>query len=352
MSMKACVRTAPGEFTFKTVDVPKPGPGEALVKVTLTTVCGSDIHVMEMPPLTGTGEVVNGHEVVGVVEELGDGVEGFSKGDRVIASCITPCGTCPNCQRGELSSCLGLQLGKKGGFLYGLFADGAQAEYMVIPHANINLAKIPAALTDKDVLFAGDIMSTGVGTIERSGLAPGDTVAIFAQGPLGLCATAAAKMRGAGRIITVEGVPERVAMSKRMGADVVLDPNEDVIHPIMDLTDGVGVDVAVEALGREQTLGNCFRVTRMAGTIASLGVYGGYEQLNIPMTPQFLHRNFVTTFCPSGSTRLRQMMNLIEFKKMDLTPLWTHDMKLDDIMAGYDMFRNRKDGCIKIAITP
>ena len=352
MSMKACVRTGMGEFTFKDVEVPTPGPGQALIKMTLTTICGSDIHVMEMPPLTGTGEVVNGHEIVGVIESVGEGVEGYSKGDRVLTSCVTPCGRCPNCQRGDNSACLGMQMGFNGGFLYGLFANGAQAEYMVVPHANINLSKIPEGLTDKQVLFATDIMSTGMGTIERSGLAPGDTIAIFAQGPLGLCATAAAKVRGAGRIITIEGVPERREMSKRMGADVVLDPAEEVIGPIMEMTDGIGVDIAVEALGKEVTLGNCFQVTRMAGTIASLGVYGGLEQVAIPITPQFLHRNFVTTFCPSGSTRLQQLMRLIEFGKMDLTPLWTHDMKLDQIVDGYDLFRNRKDGCIKIAITP
>ena len=352
MSMKACVRTGIGEYELKEVDVPAPGPGEALVKVTLTTVCGSDLHIMNMPPLTGTGEVVNGHELVGVVEALGDGVEGFSKGDRIVTSCITPCGTCPNCQRGEHSSCFGMMVGKKAGFIYGLFADGAQAEYMVIPYANVNLAKVPDALSDKDVMFTGDIMSTGVGTIERAGLKAGDTVAIFAQGPLGLCATAAAKMRGAGRIITVEGIPERVEMSKRLGADIVLDPAEDVVGPIMDLTGGLGVDVAVEALGKEETLGNCFRVTRMAGTIASLGVYGGYEQLTLPMTPAFLHRNFVTTFCPSGSLRLQQMMNLVEFGKIDLGQLWTHEMGLDQIMDAYDMFINRKDGCIKIAVMP
>jgi threonine dehydrogenase-like Zn-dependent dehydrogenase len=194
-------------------------------------------------------------------------------------------------------------------------------------------------------------MSTGFGAIENSGLRFGDSVAIFAQGPVGLCATAAARIRGAGLIITVESVPVRVTISKKLGADFVVEP-EKAVDEIRALTGGHGVDVAVEALGQQQTLENAAHVTRWGGTISSVGVYGAFPTVSIPTRGTFLHRRFVTTLCPSGADRLRRMMDLIRFGKVDLRPLFTHHTKLLDTPDGYDMFRERKDGVIKLAIRP
>jgi threonine dehydrogenase-like Zn-dependent dehydrogenase len=177
----------------------------------------------------------------------------------------------------------------------------------------------------------------------------GQTVAIFAQGPVGLCVTAAAKMYGAGVIIAVEGITTRVAMARRLGADYVVSP-ENAVEKIMELTNGRGVDIAVEALGRQATLDSCFAVTRFGGTVSSVGVYGAEGRVSIPLDGSFYHRRFVTTLCPTGRKRLDYLLRLIGDGRVDLTPLLTHDMALADVARGYDLFRSHADGVIKIAL--
>ncbi|MGH2632836.1 MAG: zinc-binding dehydrogenase, partial [Tepidiformaceae bacterium] len=199
--------------------------------------------------------------------------------------------------------------------------------------------------------FTTDIMSTGFAAIERAGIRGGDTVAIFAQGPVGLCATAGARALGAGLIIGVESIPERVAMSKRMGADVVVDPAR-AVQEIMALTGNRGVDIAVEALGKQATFENACSVARLGGTVSSVGVYGGLETLSLPLGGGFIHRRIVTTLCPVGTERLTRLMALISGNKVDLRPLITHSMKLSETVAGYDMFRRREGGVLKIALRP
>jgi alcohol dehydrogenase len=227
---------------------------------------------------------------------------------------------------------------------------GCQAEAFLINSADVNMTKIPEQLTDKQALFAGDIMSTGFAAVERGGLKPGQTVAIFAQGPVGLCATAGAKYYGAGRIIVVESVPERVAMAKRLGADEVVPPAEAVAR-IKELTDGRGVDLAIEALGKEETFNAAYRVIRPGGTVSSVGVYAGVPELKVPINATFSQFKFVTSMCPGGPERLTYLMGLIQSGKVDLTPLWTHDRKLGEISDVYEMFRKRTDGALKIAVT-
>lgn len=234
-TMKAAVFERPGRIVLREKPVPRVGPTDALVRVTTTTICGTDVHILkgEYPVTPG---LTIGHEPVGVIEELGSAVHGYAPGQRVIAGAITPCGQCSPCLDGLQSQCGGKLM---GGWCFGNTIDGCQAEYVLVPNAGANLAAIPDRLTDEHVLMCPDIMSTGFGGAERGGIRIGDTVAVFAQGPIGLCATAGAKLRGATTIIAVDTLPERLAMAKRMGADMVIDYREaDAVAEIMRVTGG------------------------------------------------------------------------------------------------------------------
>src|SRR6202140_2951112 len=243
-TMKALVFHGTNQIAIERVPIPKPGPGEAVIRVTLTTICGTDLHILkgEYPVRPG---LVIGHEPVGVIHELGVDLTGYEVGDRVLVGAITPCGQCNYCLGGDLAQCGG----PIGGWKFGNTINGAQAEYLLVPSAQANLAKIPDELTDEQVGLLADIASTGISAAESANLQIGDTVVVFAQGPIGLCATAGAKLMGASLIIGVESDPTRTAMAHKMGADVVLNQKEaDVISEVKRLTGG-GADVAIEALG-------------------------------------------------------------------------------------------------------
>ncbi|HVN85162.1 MAG TPA: zinc-binding dehydrogenase [Candidatus Binatia bacterium] len=338
----ACVKAEMKKVAMQRMAIPSPGPGQALLKMRLSTICGSDIHIVdEMPVPAG---VPMGHEGVAEVVDVGDGVTGFQRGDRVVASCLYGCGMCPRCQEGNRQVCE-----RYVAPMNLLF--GCQGEYYLVNSAEVNMAKVPDEVEDESALLATDIMSTGFAAIENAQLQFGDAVAIFAQGPVGLCVTAAARARGAGFIIAVESIAERIAVAKRLGADAVVKPAT-AVDEIMRLTGGKGVDVAVEALGSEATLQNAFKVVRWGGAVSSVGVYGAYPTVSLPTDGTFLHRRFVTTLCPGGSDRLRRMMDLARYSKVDLRPLFTHQMKLSDTVAAYDLFRNRRNGVIKVALRP
>lgn len=352
--MLACLKTALGKVEMADLPVPEPGPGEIVVKMSLSTVCGTDMHFLDEFPnemLAGLWPGVMlaqglpmGHEGAGTVHAAGPGVASFRPGDRVIASCLPGCGQCHECMTVDHSVCTG------GGRV--LF--GCQSEYYTVPFAEINTAKVPDGVTDEQAAFATDIMSTGFGAIERADSGFGDSVAIFAQGPLGLCATAGARARGCGLIVAVDAVPERLEMSRRLGASVTINAKEkDPVAEIMALTNNEGVDVAVEAVGTQATFEACSRVVRRGGTISSIGVYGLTPQVSMPtMIPSFLHRRIVTTLCPSGRDRLEHLLGLIQHGNVDLTPLFTHRMKLTEAPKAYDLFRSKAEGVLKIAITP
>jgi alcohol dehydrogenase len=351
-TMKACVFRGVNDIGLEEIPIPTAGPGQVVVKVTLTTICGSDIHILNGGfPLETTG-LAMGHEFVGIVHEIGPGVEGFEVGDRVISSCLNPCGVCHNCQRGLHCHCNG----PLGSFYYGSKVDGAQAEYVLVPHAQMSLAKIPDGLKDEQVIFASDIMSTGFAAVERADISLGDSVAIFAQGPIGLCATAAAKLKGAGLIIAIDSIPERLEMAHSLGADVVLNYQEvDVLKEIRDLTEGNGANAAIEALGTQITFENALRSIEAGGTLSSVGVYGGKASISVPLDALLFgvgHHKIITTCCPGGSWRLNKLMTLVKNKKVDLTPLFTHTMPLTKIIEAYNQFMERRDGAIKIAIKP
>lgn len=354
--MKAAIFVEPGRIALDEKPVPEVGPLDALVRVTTTTICGTDVHILKGEYPVAKGLTV-GHEPVGVIERLGSAVTGFSEGQRVIAGAITPSGWSNACLDGcGAQDGAGTAHGWKplGGWRFGNTIDGCQAEYVLVPDAMANLAPVPDDLTDEQVLMCPDIMSTGFGGVESGRIRIGDTVAVFAQGPIGLCATAGAKLRGATTIIAVDSVEQRMAMARRLGADHVVDHTaEDPVEAIMRLTDGRGVDVAIEALGTQSTFEACLRVIRPGGTLSSLGVYSSDLKLPLGAFAAGLgDHTIVTTLCPGGKERMRRLMSVIRSGRADLRGLVTHRFRLDQIEAAYDLFANQRDGVMKVAITP
>jgi threonine dehydrogenase-like Zn-dependent dehydrogenase len=351
--MRANVFFGPNDIRLEEVAKPRPGVGEAVMRVTLTTICGTDLHIVrgEYPVKPG---LVIGHEAVGVIEELGAGVTGYQVGDRVLVGAITPCGQCSACWSGQSSQCgHGEGYESLGGWRFGNTINGAQAEFLLVPNAQANLAKIPAELTDEQVVLLADIASTGFAGAEAAGIKIGDAVVIFAQGPIGLCATAGAKLLGATFIIGVDGDDNRLAMSRRMGADVTLDYRKvDVIEEVQRLTGG-GADVAIEALGTQQTFESALRCLRPGGTLSSLGVYSGKLKIPYEAFAAGLGDNkIVTSLCPGGKERMRRLMEVVRHGRVDLTPLLTHSFQLEQIGAAYQLFGERRDGVLKVAIRP
>ncbi len=351
--MKANVFHGKNNIRVEEVERPRPGPAEAVIRVTLTTICGTDLHIVrgEYPVAPG---LIIGHEPVGVIEELGEAVTGYQIGDRVLVGAITPCGQCRACLSGHSSQCgHGEGYEALGGWRFGNTINGAQAEYLRVPYAQANLAKIPDELTDEQVVLLADIASTGFSGAESARIRIGDSVVVFAQGPIGLCATAGAKMMGASLIIGVDGDENRLAMSKKMGADVTLDYRDvDVVAEVKRLTGG-GADVAIEALGTQQTFESALRSLRPAGTLSSLGVYSG--KLEIPydaFAAGIGDHKLVTTLCPGGKERMRRLMEVVRHGRVDLRPLLTHTFRLDQINEAYDLFGERLDGVLKVAIKP
>lgn len=354
--MKAACFVEKGRIVLEDKPIPDVGPNDALMRVTTTTICGTDIHILKGEYPVEKGLTI-GHEPVGVIEKLGSAVKGFREGQRVIAGAITPSGWSNACLCGYCSQDgAGTKHGWKpiGGWKFGNTIDGCQAEYVLVPDAMANLAPIADGLTDEEVLMCPDIMSTGFAGAENGDIKIGDTVAVFAQGPIGLCATAGARLMGASRIIAVDRIPERLAMAQKMGADEVVDigASNDPVGAIMDLTDGRGVDVAIEALGLQATFEAALRVIRPGGTLSSLGVYS--SDLTIPLDAfdaGLGEKSIRTALCPGGKERMRRMMDVVRSGRVDLKGLVTHRYSLDDIEDAYELFGNQRDGVLKVAIT-
>ena len=352
-TMRAAVFHGPGDIRVEDVPRPQPGPGEALIRVTLTTICGTDVHILKGEYPVEPGLIV-GHEPVGVIEELGAGVTGYEVGDRVLVGAITPCGQCHACLSGKLSQCgHGTGYEAIGGWRFGNTINGAQAEYLLVPFAQANLAKIPDELTDEQVVLLADIASTGFSGAESGKVRIGDSVVVFAQGPIGLCATAGARLMGASLVIGVDADATRQAMARRMGADVVLDPTAvDVVAEVKRLTNG-GADVAIEALGLQETFENALRCVRPGGTVSSLGVYSGKLQLPYEAFAAGLgDHTIVTTLCPGGKERMGRLLKTVAAGRFDPLPLITHHFSLEEIGEAYRVFSNRLDGVLKVAIRP
>jgi alcohol dehydrogenase len=349
-TMQAVVFHGVNDIRVDEVARPRPKAGEAVIRITATTICGTDVHIVtgEYPVRPG---LILGHEPVGVIEELGEGLEGeYAPGQRVIVGAITPCGQCFYCLNGVHSQCHGAL----GGWRFGNTINGAWAEYLLVPDARANLALVPDELTDEQVLMLPDIASTGISGAESGNVRTGDSVAVFAQGPIGLCATLGARLRGAGLIIAVDPLEKRREMARRFGASIAIDPTAvDAVAEIRRLTDGRGADVAIEALGRQNTFEAALRSMRPGGTLSSLGVYSGklvapYEAVYAGLGDQ----RIVTTLCPGGKERMRRLLSMVQNDRVDLTPLLTHHFTLEQLPQAFDLFSRQADGVMKVAIHP
>jgi alcohol dehydrogenase len=354
--MRAAIFVEPGRIVLADKPIPAVGVTDALIRITTTTICGTDVHILKGEYPVERGLTI-GHEPVGVIEKLGSAVSGYSEGQRVIAGAITPSGhsyasLCGCHSQDGPDSPSGFKA--LGGWRFGNTIDGCQAEYVLVPDAMANLTPIPDNLTDEQVLMCPDIMSTGFAGAESGGVRIGDTVAVFALGPIGLCAVAGAKLMGATRIIGVDTVPARMSAATRLGCDFVVDfAASDPVEEILRLTGGRGVDVAIEALGTQGTFQSALRVLRPGGTLSSLGVYSG--DLVIPadaFSAGLGDNRIVTSLCPGGKDRMRRLMSVIASGRIDLGAMVTHRFPLDRIEEAYELFSNQRDGVLKVAITP
>ncbi|MDO9251279.1 MAG: NAD(P)-dependent alcohol dehydrogenase [Hydrogenophaga sp.] len=361
--MKAAVFVEKNRIEVVDKPIPDVGPNDALIRITTTTICGTDVHILKGEYPVAQGLTI-GHEPVGVIEKLGSAVMGYTEGQRVIAGAICPNFNSYAAQDGApsqdgsylipqgLCGCHGFKA--TAGWRFGNLIDGTQAEYVLVPDAQANLAPIPDGLTDEQVLMCPDIMSTGFKGAENARIRIGDTVVVFAQGPIGLCATAGARLLGASTIIAVDGNDHRLDIAKKMGADLTLNfKNCDVVDEIMKITRGRGVDASIEALGTQSTFESALGVLKPGGTLSSLGVYS--SDLTIPLgafAAGLGDHRIVTALCPGGKERMRRLMNVVASGRIDLGLMVTHQFKLEDIVAAYELFSNQRDGVLKVAIKP
>lgn len=345
-SMRANVFRGPGLFGLESKPIPRPGMNDAVVRVRLTTICGTDVHIVKHEYPVAPGLTI-GHEAVGVIHDLGAAVAGYRPGQRVLFGAITPCGQCESCLEGHSSQCGGAL----GGWRLGNTIDGTQAEYVLVPHAQANLAPVPDSLTDEQVLLLADIASTGFSAAESGGVRLGDNVAVFAQGPIGLCATLGARLMGAAEIFVVDRNPFRLEIARRFGATQTFLADEDPVGQILLGTHAHGVDVSIEALGTQQTFENALAVVKPGGTLSSVGVYFHHLQMPVESFGAGLSdKKIVSTLCPGGKERMLRLMRLVESGRIDLTPLLTHRFPLEQIAEAYDLFAAQRDNVLKVAI--
>ncbi|UVD81650.1 zinc-binding dehydrogenase [Mycoplasma iguanae] len=353
-TMKALIFLEKNKLAITEKPIPQVGANDLLIKVTTTTICGTDIHIKkaEYPVKPG---LTLGHESVGIVAAFGKNVKGFKIGERVLAGAITPSGHSAASQYGQ-SSQDGAEekFGYKaiGGWKFGNTIDGAQAEYLLVHDAMRNVAKIPENLSDEEVLMCPDILSTGIKGSENADIKLGDTVVVIAQGPIGLSATIGAKLLGAGQIITADTDDARLDISKKLGATHTVNvKNENLLEAVKRITEGRMADASVECLGTNQTFQDALKVLRPGGTLSSVGVYS--EDLIIPL--EFFHaglgdNTIKTSLCPGGSERMRRLIKLVEEKRIDTSLLVSHRYKFDDILEAYELFETRREPVLKIAI--
>ncbi|MCS5695036.1 NAD(P)-dependent alcohol dehydrogenase [Desulfofundulus thermocisternus] len=346
-TMKAFVMHGIGRVGLMEKQVPQdPGPNDAIIKTTAALICTSDVHTVH-GAIGERKDLTLGHEAVGIIYKLGKAVKGLKEGDRVVVNAITPCYRCENCQRGYTSQCTQML----GGWRFANTKDGSMAEYFHVNDAEANLVPIPDSVSDEAALYTTDMMSTGFMGAEHANIPLGGTVAIFGQGPVGLMATAGSRLLGAGLIIAVETVPKRQELARHFGADVVVDfAKVDPVEEILRLTDGQGVDSAIEALGAQETFENCIKVTRPGGTISNIGYHGEGDHIKIPRLAWGVgmsDKTIRTGLCPGGKERMKRLLRLIETGRIDPTPLTTHRFKFEEVEKAFHLMATKEDGIIK-----
>jgi len=350
--MKAIVYGGPGRKSW--TDVPDPtiqNPGDAIVKVDTTTICGTDLHILKGDvPAVREGRVL-GHEGVGTVTEVGQSVTSLRPGDRVIISCIKSCGHCANCKSGLYSHCLGEEGASGIGWVFGHLIDGTQAEYVRVPYAENSLHLLPAGVTDEQAVMLSDILPTGfeIG-VQYGRVKPGDTVAVIGAGPVGLAAIATAGLYGAAAIIAVDLDANRLEKSREFGAThVIASGDADWKEQLLALTDGQGVDVAIEAVGIPDTFSMCTEIVRPGGNVANVGVHGKPVQLHLE---DLWIRNINISMGLVNANTTAMLLKLVAQKKLPAEKFATHHFRFNEFMDAYDTFaRAAETNALKVVIT-
>jgi threonine dehydrogenase-like Zn-dependent dehydrogenase len=348
--MKAFVMQEIGRVGLVEKPMPRPGPLDAVVRTTAALICTSDSHTVQ----GGIGPRENltlGHEAVGIVHEVGAEVKSFRPGDRVLVGAITP-------HWGDLASQNGYPAqsgGPLGGFKFANSKDGVFAEYFHVNEADANLAKIPDAVSNEMAVYCADMLSTGFMGAENGNIPVGGTVAVLAQGPVGLMGTAGAKLRGAGFVIGVESVPERQKLARTYGADAIVDfTKEDVVERVLEQTEGQGVDTAIEALGADVTFQTAVKITKPGGTISNTGYYGEGEFVRIPRVEWgvgMADKTIATGLCPGGRLRMERLLRILENKRLDPTHMTTHTFSFDDMERAFEVSDKKLENVVKVLIT-
>jgi len=331
--MKALVYHGPGKRAWESV--PDPiilDPTDAIVRIDSSTICGTDLHILKGDvPEVKPGTIL-GHEAVGTVVEVGAAVTTVMPGDRVLVSCISSCGRCRFCKEGHYGLCTG-----GGGWIFGHLIDGLQAELARVPFADTSVYKVPDALSDEQVLFLADILPTAyeVGVLNGR-VEPGDTIAVVGAGPIGLAAIMTAQLHTPGKIIAIDLADSRLEKAIEFGADVTINNGrEDAVAKVMELTDGLGADVAIECVGVPETFELCTELIRPGGRVANVGVHGKCATLHLEKL--WIRDVMITTGLVDTATTPK-LLKLIEGGKLDPTTFATHRFSLDETEAAYDVF--------------
>jgi alcohol dehydrogenase len=345
--MQALVYHGPGEKEWESKSDPTiEQPTDAIVQIDTTTICGTDLHILKGDVPTVTDGRTLGHEAVGTVVESGSGVEDIQQGDKVLVSCISACGRCKYCRRGLQSQCL-----SGGGWILGHLVDGTQAEYVRTPFADTSLYKVPEGLSDEQVLFLADILPTGfeIGVL-NGGVKPGDTVVVVGAGPVGLAAIITAKLYGPGRIVAVDLDNSRLERAQEFGADVVINnSSENVVERVQEMTDGLGADVVMEAVGVPATFELCTELVCPGGRVANIGVHG--EPATLHLETLWIKSITITTGLVDAYSTLT-LLNLVSEGRLDPTGLTTHRFELNEIMEAYDVFADAANtNAIKVTLS-
>jgi alcohol dehydrogenase len=345
--MKALVYHGPGQRGWDTVEDPKiVDPTDAIVRIDTTTICGTDLHILKGDvPETLPGTIL-GHEAVGTVQEVGASVSTVTPGDRVLMSCISACGRCSYCKQGHYGLCVG-----GGGWIFGHTINGVQAEWARVPFADNSVYKLPEGLGDEQVLFLADILPTSfeVGVLNGR-VAPGDIVAIVGAGPIGLAAILTARLFTPGRIIVIDLADARLASAERFGADTTINNGrEDALAEVMKLTDGLGADVAFEAVGVPETFELAADLIRPGGRVANIGVHGRSAHLHLE---KLWIRDVTITTGLVDTFSIPQLLRLIASDRLDPSLFATHHFALADAMDAYDTFADAANtNALKVVLT-
>ncbi len=345
--MQALVYHGPGEKEWESKSDPTiQQPTDAIVEIDTTTICGTDLHILKGDVPTVTDGRTLGHEAVGTVVETGSGVEDIQQGDKVLVSCISACGRCKYCRRGLQSQCL-----SGGGWILGHLVDGTQAEYVRTPFADTSLYKVPEGLSDEQVLFLADILPTGfeIGVL-NGGVKPGDTVVVVGVGPVGLAAIITAKLYGPGRIVAVDLDNSRLERAREFGADVTINnSSENAVERVQEMTDGLGADVVMEAVGVPATFELCTELVCPGGRVANIGVHG--EPATLHLETLWIKSITITTGLVDAYSTLT-LLKLVSEGRLDPTGLTTHRFELNEIMEAYDVFADAANtNAIKVTLS-